>query len=362
MSLLMVLEFYNDLHHYLQSLIILVLSVLCGFLIRYVVIRGYKFIARNTKDIIIQSSYDRLKGSWLLFIPLLIFLVLFPRQAYDPQQLQTINKILQTLIIISFSSLGIRAVYVLQDVLYDKYDITQKDNIKARKVRTQILFIRKLMIIIIIIVSLSVVLMNIESVRRYGTTLITSAGVMGIIIGFAAQRSIANLLAGLQIAFTQPIKIEDVVIVENEWGWVEEINLTYVVVKIWDLRRLVVPINYFIEKPFQNWTRTTADLLGTVFLYLDYNVPLEKLRAHFDKLLDQSPLWDQKAKVVQVTDSTERCMQVRFLMGARNSKEAFDLRCNIREGMIDFIQKNYPDSLPKVRADISGFQELKPNK
>jgi len=351
----MIQDFYNDLHYYLQTLIVLIASLTAGFLIRMVIIRIIKTAARRTDDIIYQSVYDRFKGSWLLFIPLILFLLIFPKEQFPASELAKLVKVCQTLIIISFAILGARAVNVVQDILYDKYDISQKDNIKARKVRTQVSFIKRLLILIIVTITLSVILLNIESVRKYGAALITSAGVAGIIIGFAAQKTISNLLAGLQIAFTQPIKIDDVVIVENEWGWIEEINLTYVVVKIWDLRRLVVPINYFIEKPFQNWTRTTSDLLGTVYLYLDYNISLDDIRAHYYKLLEANELWDRKVKVVQVTNSTEKSMEVRFLMSAASSPKAFDLRCYIREQMISYIQKKYPGSLPKVRAELTGY-------
>jgi small-conductance mechanosensitive channel len=202
-----------------------------------------------------------------------------------------------------------------------------------------------------------VLLLNFESVRKYGATLLTSAGVAGIIIGFAAQKTIANLLAGFQIAFTQPIKIDDAVIVEGEWGWIEEINLTYVVVKIWDLRRLILPITYFTEKSFQNWTRTSAQILGSVFLYTDYALPVDALRKKFDRVLENSDLWDGEAKSVQVTESSEHTMTIRLLMTAKNSPTAWDLRCLVREELISFIQQEYPDCLPRTRAELVGKNE-----
>jgi small-conductance mechanosensitive channel len=202
------------------------------------------------------------------------------------------------------------------------------------------------------------ILLNIESVRLYGAALLTSAGVAGIIIGFAAQKTLANLLAGFQIAFTQPIKIDDPVVVEGEWGWIDEINLTYVVIRIWDWRRLIVLITYFVEKPFQNWTRVTADLLGSVFLNVDYTVPLQRLREEFDRVLNESQLWDKTANVLQVTDSTETSMQILMLMSARNSPQPWDLRCEVREKMIDFIQRHYPESLPRSRTEVTGLKTL----
>ena len=180
-------------------------------------------------------------------------------------------------------------------------------------------------------------LMVFESGRHFGTAIIASAGVAGIIIGFAAQKSIATLLAGFQIALTQPIRIDDVVIVENEWGRIEEITLTYVVVRIWDLRRLVLPITYFIETPFQNWTRTSADILGTVFLHVDYTLPLDSLRSELTRILEGSPLWDRKVNVLQVTDAKPHTLEVRALASAADASAAWDLRCHIREQLIAFI-------------------------
>ena len=174
----------------------------------------------------------------------------------------------------------------------------------------------------------------------------------GIVIGIAAQKSLATLLAGIQIAFTQPIRLDDVVVVETEWGRIEEITLTYVVVALWDKRRLVLPITYFLEKPFQNWTRSTSDLLGSVFLYLDYTAPIPALRAELDRLLNQSARWDKKVKALQVTDAKDHTIEVRILASAADSGAAFDLRCEIREGLIDFLQRHHPDALPKTRATI----------
>ena len=179
-----------------------------------------------------------------------------------------------------------------------------------------------------------------------------SAGVAGIILGFAAQRTIGTILAGIQLAFTQPIRVDDVVIVENEWGRIEEITLTYVVVRIWDKRRLIVPITYFIEKPFQNWTRVSADLLGTVNLYLDYSVPVDEIRKECKRILEESGLWDGDAWCVQVTDTTAQTMVVRPLFSAKNSSDQWDLRCEVREKLIAFVREHYPDGLPRVRAEV----------
>jgi small-conductance mechanosensitive channel len=214
--------------------------------------------------------------------------------------------------------------------------------------------------VIVALLALAFILFQFDEVRELGMGLLTSAGVAGIIIGLAAQKSIANLLAGFQIAFTQPIRIDDVVIVEGEWGRIEEITLTYVIVRIWDERRLVVPLRYFIEKAFQNWTRKTAQLLGTVYLYVDYRLPIDSLRKELDRLLEENDLWDGRVSKIQVTDSKQDNVEIRALMSAANAGDAWDLRCEIREQLIAFIQKEYPDSLPRMRIELpeSGTSEI----
>jgi small-conductance mechanosensitive channel len=186
--------------------------------------------------------------------------------------------------------------------------------------------------------------------QQIGKTLLASAGIIGIVVGMSAQKTITTVIAGLQIAFTQPIRLDDVVIVESEWGRIEEITLTYVVVRIWDQRRLIVPVTYFIEKPFQNWTRTTAELLGTVFLYTDYTVPVDAVRQTLQDILGKSPLWDRRVCVLQVTNATEKTMELRALMSTANASDGWDLRCQVREQLLTYIQKQHPEALPRTRA------------
>jgi len=205
---------------------------------------------------------------------------------------------------------------------------------------------------IIAVFALASMLMVFDSVRQFGTSILASAGIAGIIVGFAAQRSIATLLAGFQIALTQPIRLDDVVIVDNEWGRIEDITLTYVVVRIWDERRLVVPITHFIERPFQNWTRSSSDLLGSVFLHVDYTVPLGALREELDRILAASPHWDGKVKVLHVTDARERTLELRILASAPDAPSTWNLRCEVREKLVAFLQARYPQCLPRVRAEL----------
>ncbi|MFB9054681.1 mechanosensitive ion channel family protein [Formosa undariae] len=233
-----------------------------------------------------------------------------------------------------------------------RYDISQEDNLHSRKVYTQFNILEKVIIFVIIIVAVGLILLSFEGIRKIGVGLFASAGVAGIILGLSAQKVVGALLAGIQIAITQPFRIDDAVVVEGEWGWIEEINLTYVVVRVWDKRRLVLPSSYFLEKPFQNWTRNNADIMGTVFLYTDYNIPFNDLRTELTRLLNASDLWDGKVNVLQVTESKETTVESRILVSARNSPMAWDLRVHIREKMIEYIQINYPDSLPRTRVVI----------
>jgi len=222
----------------------------------------------------------------------------------------------------------------------------------ARKMHTQLRIIERIIIFIIVFIALASVLLTFDSIRKVGISLFASAGVAGLVLGLAAQRVIGSMLAGIQLAITQPIRIDDVVIVENEWGWIEEITLTYVVVKIWDKRRLVVPSTYFIEKPFQNWTRTSSRILGTVYIYTDYSMPIEALRNEFKRIVEQSGLWDGEVANVQVTNSTNHSLEVRFLMSAVDSPTLWDLRVYAREQLVEYMQKNHPDKLPRARVVI----------
>jgi len=207
---------------------------------------------------------------------------------------------------------------------------------------------------LIVLIGLAAVLMTFPAVRTIGASLLASAGVAGLVVGMAARPVLGNLVAGVQIAMTQPIRLEDVLIVEGEWGWVEEITGSYVVLRIWDLRRLVVPLQWFIEHPFQNWTRNNADLIGSVLWWVDYRLPLEPVRAEIRRLCEAVPhWWDGKPTILQVTESGPQSMQLRALVTARNSPDCWDLRCHVRAGVIDFIQREYPLCLPRLRGEMA---------
>jgi Mechanosensitive ion channel len=244
-----------------------------------------------------------------------------------------------------------------EDLIIDRYRFDVDDNLTARRIRTQVQVLRRIAMVVLVTVTLSIMLMTFQEVRQIGTSLLASAGLAGLIPGMAMRSTLASLIAGMQIALTQPIRIEDAVVVEGEWGWIEEITTTYVVIRIWDLRRLVVPLSYFAEKPFQNWTRKTANLLGTVFLYMDYSVPVEAVRQELERVLKSTDKWLGKVCVLQITDAREGTVELRALMDARDSGTAFDLRCYVREKLIEFLQREYPGSLPRTRAELSSLPE-----
>jgi len=354
------LEFSQRIPSFAWNLIIALVAVLVGLIIKFIITRLFKLYAKkaDTSYSILRSILVNLGPAVAYFIPLFLFNILSPLMRMNPVYFKPIDKIFEILLTISFAGLLVRSVRILEDYIYHTYDLNKVDNLKERKVRTQIQFIRKIIVVTIIFLTIAIILLSFESMRKIGTGLLTGVGIGGIIVGFAAQSSLGNLLAGFQIAFTQPIRIDDVLVVEGEWGRVEEITLTYVVLKIWDERRLILPINYFIQKPFQNWTRTSADILGTVFLYMDHTVPIDAIREEFERLIVKSNLWDKRVKVVQVTDVREHTIEIRVLMSSSTSSNAFDLRCYIRENLITFIQKNFPGSLPRSRNEISNLGEL----
>ena len=232
-----------------------------------------------------------------------------------------------------------------------RFTLESADNLLARKHITQVRILKRAVHTLIIVVTLSAVLMTFEPVRQYGVSLFASAGVAGLVVGLAARPLLTNLIAGIQIATTQPIRIDDQVVVENESGRIEEITSTYVVIRLWDLRRLIVPLAYFIEKPFQNWTRESTDLIGTVFLYVDFTAPVDALRAKLLEIVQASKLWDGHVVKLHVTDAKENSIELRALASARTPSDAFELRCEIREKLIDFLQREYPAALPHARAE-----------
>lgn len=286
-------------------------------------------------------------------LPLVAIMLGSPAITMAPRLAEAVRYATSVALIVATASVLIQAVNLATALVRRRYRIDVSDNLRARSIHTQVVMVRRIAHTVIAVFAAACVLMVFDSVRQFGASILASAGIASVIIGLAAQRSIATLMAGVQVAMAQPIRVDDVVIVEGEFGRIEEITLTYVVVAVWDQRRIIVPMTYFIEKPFQNWTRISTDLLGTVFLYVDYRVPLADLRAELTRLLEMSPDWDHKVNALQVTDAREHVVELRALASAPDATRLWDLRCHIREGLIDFLQSRYPDSLPKWRAVVT---------
>jgi small-conductance mechanosensitive channel len=327
-------------------------SIILGLVIHYLMFSVIERVARQSHTIIDDSFVKNCRRPLRLLIPFLVVGFILPLFTIAPMILVILRHTIIIGLIVSVAWLLVRMTYVLDDIVLSRYKIEVKDNLQARKILTQLQVFKRIVIVIVSVLSLAAILMTFEKVRHLGTGILASAGIVGIVLGLSAQRTINTLLAGLQIAITQPFRVDDVVIVENEWGRIEEITFTYVVVRIWDLRRLVLPITYFIEKPFQNWTRVTADILGTVFLYVDYTVPVQVIRDELHRILKGSELWNGNVWGLQVTNATERTVELRALMSAPDASTAWNLRCEVREKLIAYIQNNYPDGLPKLRAEI----------
>lgn len=295
------------------------------------------------------STYMQTRGLSRLALLILAMIVAIPVAPLRPEITEPVARIMGVAVIGLIGWGAMIALHIAADLYLRRYRLDVDDNLLARKHNTQVQVLSRTIDVLLILLTLSAALMTIPAVRQYGLSLFASAGVAGIIAGFAARPVLSNLMAGVQLAMTQPIRLYDSVIVENEYGMVEEITSTYVVVKLWDLRRMIVPLTYFIEKPFQNWTRETSALIGNVMLYVDYTAPVAAIRTKFNEILKQSDKWDGKTAALQVTDFKEGTMELRLLMSARSAGQTFDLRCEVREKLIDFLQKEHPEALPHSR-------------
>ncbi len=332
---------------------IIALAVVAGSLLVYFTVSGILIrMGKKSPEKTLGKAWKKFKNPALVVVLLIDFIFLKELFSLGAEASIAVNQFITVAIIFLVTWLLIKAINLTRELILRQYDMDEKDNLKARKVYTQFRVLERIIIFTVILIATAIALMTFDGIRRIGISLFASAGVAGIIIGFAAQKLLGSILAGFQIALTQPIRIEDVVIVENEWGWIEEITLTYVVVRIWDKRRLIVPTTYFIENPFQNWTRVSADILGTVFIYTDYQVPVGELRKEFTRILEESNLWDGKVNVMQVTNATEKTVEIRALMSTVDSPTGWDLRVHVREMLISFLQENYPESLPRIRVEM----------
>jgi small-conductance mechanosensitive channel len=335
-----------------RLILIAIAAAIAGAVIGRLLMSLAKWLVKREPKIFGQINLVRLATPLYIVMPVLAVFIALRTAAPQVMATPVFSAIVKVATVGLLYWLTIRIIDIVTVAISRRYDISVADNLRARRVRTQIMVIKSIANVIVFLLALSAVFLMFDTLRGLGVSLLASAGVAGLAIGFAAQKTLGNLLAGIQIAFTQPIRLEDAVVVENEWGWVEEITLTYVVIRLWDWRRLVLPISYFIEKPFQNWTRTSGSIIGTVELFADYTLPIDPLRERLVALLGTTDLWDKQVQVVQVSDCDKDVIKVRILVSAINSPTAWDLRCLVREQMIRFIQETYPQCLPKTRASL----------
>jgi len=306
-------------------------------------------VTRSTPALHAMVDKSRPAARWAL--PLMALQAIWQAASDDLRFIPSVRHLNGLLVIAAITWLAVRAISGFTQGVLAQHPADVQDNLNARRIHTQANVLSRTAMTMVLVAGASLMLMTFPGARQVGASLLASAGVIGIVAGLAAKPVFSNLIAGLQIALAQPIRIDDVLVVEGEWGRVEEITGTFVVLKLWDERRLILPLTYFIEKPFQSWTRQSAQLLGSVFIYVDYGMPLAPLRTELERIVRAAPEWDGRTFVLQVTDTTERSMQLRLLATAATAPLTFDLRCRIREEMIDFMQREHPAHLPRLRID-----------
>ena len=346
--------------------------ILAAFLViatgaQWLLYRALRRVARREKVLAETAFLTRTGRSTVALAWVIAVFAALPFAPLGDEQTAFAVQLLRALLVAALTWVLIGAVAVVDDLVMARYDTGVRDNLRARQMHTRARLLTRTAMLIIGIAGVAGALMSFPEMRQVGTGLLASAGIVGVAVGFAAKPTLGNLIAGLQIAITEPIRLDDAVIVEGEWGWIEEITATYVVVKIWDERRLIVPLSKFIEEPFQNWTRRRADIIGSVEIHADYTLPVQAMRDELDRILEGHPMWDGRVKVLQLIEANDRTIRLRALVSAADSPTAWDLRCDVRERLIAWLQREHPGALPRereieFRPDASGAaSEAKPD-
>jgi small-conductance mechanosensitive channel len=338
---------------WLQVVAILLGALLLALLVHWMAFLVLSRLASRSASKVDDSLLTHARTPSKALFCIMAALLVLPVLGVGASAQETLQRILTVALTASVGWLAARLTGVLRDVVEAKYDLKAATDVRARQTVTRVAILRQSLVALIAVVTLCLILMSIPSIRQIGVTLFASAGIAGLVAGLAARPAISNLIAGIQLAVTEPIRLEDSVIVEGEFGNVEEIRATYVVVRLWDLRRMIVPLSYFIEKPFQNWTRATTDLLATVMLYVDYTVPVAKVREELQRIVKTTDLWDGKVCKLQVTNCTESTVELRALLSALDAGRAWDLRCFVREQLIAYLRREHAEALPRARAEVS---------
>lgn len=344
----------------LLAVMILVTAVVVAWVAQWILFFALGRIARRTPWEADEHIVRRASGPARLILILVAVQLVRPTLTLGPRAQALLQHTISLVLIGCITWLVVRLVSVFEFVVLRRHRIDVADNLAARRVHTQIRVIERVVSALVVIVGLAAMLMTFPQIRQLGASLLASAGVAGIVLGLAARPTISNFIAGLQIALTQAIRLDDVVIVQGEWGRIEEITTTYVVVRIWDQRRLIVPFSQFIDQAFQNWTRNSAEILGTVFIYADYTVPVQTIRDRLAEIVKDSPNWDGRVVGLQVTDAKERTVELRALVSAADSSKAWDLRCEVREQLIRYLQESHPQSLARTRVELDRDETQQP--
>jgi small-conductance mechanosensitive channel len=332
------------------SFIVLVTAVIVALLIHSIILALALRLLRGRRPYL-RSILEATKNPTRLGLLLLAFAIALPTAPLDVETTSVLAKCLGLATICLLGWIALTAVNIATNLYLMRFRLDVADNLLARKHITQIRVLVRALDTVIVLVTLGFALMTFEAVRQYGVSLFASAGVAGVVFGLAAQPVLSNLIAGVQLAVTQPIRLEDAVTVQNEYGWIEEINATYVVIRLWDLRRLIVPLNYFIQQPFYNWTRQHASTLGSVMLYLDYSAPVDVVRNKAVELVEQSKRGKAAVTSVQVTNTTAQGIQVQILVHSEATSITNNVCADLREQLIAFLNKDHPEALPRSRSE-----------
>lgn len=334
---------------------VLILAAAVGYAAYYAIHRLVRMITRrmNVQLPLRGALLRRTRGPLRLLVPVLSLFAVLPgvRDGLGDAAPWVAGG-MQIVFVAAVTWLVVALLLATEEAIAERYSTDVPDNLKARKIVTQTRILRRILSVTVVVIAIAIVLLQYEPFRELGAGILASAGVFGIIFGIAAQRTLGNIVAGIQIAFTQPIRVDDVVIVEGEFGWIEEITLTYVVVRVWDRRRIVMPITHFVEQPFQNWTRTSSDLIGSVFLYVDHTTPIGAVREELERITAASEYWDGEVCNLHVTNTSERTVELRCTASAGSAPDLWELRCSIREQLVSFLQNQHPDALPAIRTRI----------
>jgi small-conductance mechanosensitive channel len=329
----------------------LVLATAAALLAHYSLLQvSYRLV--GARDTAFGQLISRTRGPTRLALVILGLSLVVAWAPLEAGPAATINRLLTIAFIILLGWTALTIVGLMAELYLARFRVGGAESPVARKHLTQVRILERAADTLIVVVTAGATLMTFEAVRQFGVSLFASAGLVSIVVGLAARPVLSNLIAGIQIAMTQPIRLEDAVVVEAEFGWVEEITSTYVVLRLWDRRRMIVPISYFIEKPFQNWTRQSTEMIGSVMFYLDYAAPVARIRQKLNEIVAQSPLWDHQVVSLQVVDTKESAMQLQALVSAKSSGAVADLKAELREKLIAFLQQEHPEALPKQRAQV----------